>query len=94
MVALRLPCRAQGAEARRTSFTTERSRCWGATDCQTSPVSTKDILSAPCPAGSWGKELQAWMCAGMKQLAPGADPDIELGRAYDLAMDLFKGRKG
>lgn len=34
------------------------------------------------------------MCAGMKQLAPGADPDIELGRAYDLAMDLFKGRKG
>ena len=28
------------------------------------------VFSAPCPAGSWGKELLAWMCAGMKQLAP------------------------
>ena len=40
------------------------------------------------------KWLLAWMYAGMKQIAPGADPGIELGREYDLAMDLFKGRRG
>lgn len=41
-----------------------------------------------------GLELLAWMYAGMKQLAPDADPEIDLEREYALAMDLYKGRKG
>lgn len=41
-----------------------------------------------------GLELLAWMFVGMKQLAPDADPGIDLRQEYDLALDLFKGRKG
>lgn len=41
-----------------------------------------------------GLELLAWMFVGMKQLAPDADPGIDLRQEYALAFDLFKGRGG
>ena len=40
-----------------------------------------------------GIELLAWLFVGMKDLAPEADPGIEMQREYDIAMDMFRPRK-
>lgn len=79
-------------EARRKSITAEIALL--GRDGLDIAGSDKKYSLRTMPGKFSGLELLAWMYAGMKQLAPGADPGIDLGREYDLAMDLFKGRKG